>query len=99
MFEADHMSIDKFEPLLNQAFRIQLQDGENVELVLAETESRGSASIGERKGFSLLFAGPKTAMLQQQIYALQNDSLGTVSIFLVPVGAKGDLILYEAVFN
>jgi hypothetical protein len=50
--------------------------------------------------FSVYFRGPRTPILQQQIYRLTHDQMPELEIFLVPVGPdlKAGGMLYEAVF-
>jgi hypothetical protein len=49
--------------------------------------------------FSIFFHGPPTMFMQQGLRHLKNESLGEVSMFLVPVGQDADGFQYEAVFN
>jgi hypothetical protein len=51
------------------------------------------------ENFSLLFRGPLAPVLPQCIYRLTHDTLGSMEIFLVPVGPDGEGMQYEAVFN
>lgn len=55
--------------------------------------------VGSDLCFAALFAGPKSAPLQQQTYRLHHAALGTFSVFLVPVGRPGKDLSYEATFN
>jgi hypothetical protein len=38
-------------------------------------------------------------VLPQAIYQLEHDRMGTMDIFLVPIGPDGQGMGYEAVFN
>ena len=49
--------------------------------------------------FSLLFRGPLTPLLPQRIHRLAHPELGTLEIFIVPVGPDGAGQRYEAIFN
>jgi hypothetical protein len=49
--------------------------------------------------FSLRFRGPERAFLPQQVRTLAHPQLGTLGIFLVPIGRADDGFLYEAIFN
>lgn len=99
MSDLDKLSLETFEALLNQFFKVEFDNGKQIELMLSEVKKQGSSSSGDKQSFSLLFKGPKEMVLQQQIYPLQNDNLDLLSIFLVPVGSEDDHILYEAIFN
>ena len=52
-----------------------------------------------REPFSLLFSGPLELFLQQHMYTLQHDELGSVEMFLVPVNQDENNTFYEAVFG
>ncbi len=81
---------------LNTKFRVVEMD-EPVELELFNVSELKTG--GGQESFSLLFHGAKDKLLPQKLYDLEHDTLGQGSIFLVPVGAKDDIIEYEAVFN
>jgi uncharacterized protein DUF6916 len=49
--------------------------------------------------FSLVFRGPLDQPLEQGLYPLTHESMGTESLFLVPIGQGADGFRYEAVFN
>jgi hypothetical protein len=49
--------------------------------------------------FSLVFHGPLDALLPQRIYRLENERMGVVELFIVPIGQNADGYAYEAVFN
>ena len=52
-----------------------------------------------RRPFSLIYRGPLTPILPQQIYPVEHPELGTLELFLVPVGPEGGGMQYEAVFT
>jgi hypothetical protein len=58
------------------------------------------ARKGGRAGgaFSLLFTAPSGPWLPQAIYPVQHPTLGTMEIFLVPVGPESGGNGYQAVF-
>jgi len=49
--------------------------------------------------FSLLFAAPKGPWLPQAVYPVKHPSLGTMEIFLVPVGPIAEGNGYQAIFS
>jgi hypothetical protein len=67
-----------------------------IELMLTEVSARQAA--GAYESFSLLFEGPEDRPLPQGLFELSHQRLGTLEIFLVPVGVDGTR-RYEAVFN
>jgi len=49
--------------------------------------------------FSLLFHGPVSPRLAQQIYSVEHDKLGSFPLFLTAIAGDAEGISYEAVFN
>jgi hypothetical protein len=54
-----------------------------------------------RKGgaFALTFMSPPGPFLQQSTYPLEHPALGTLELFIVPLGPKAGGNSYEAVFT
>lgn len=92
---------ETFERCESREFRLEPgPDGAGalaLELVECATLPSGRAPEG-REPFSLLFRGPAQPVLPQRIYRLENDDLGELEIFLVPVGSDPEATTYEAVF-
>jgi hypothetical protein len=99
----DNLTQALFEPLIGTSFRLRV--GEKVlELALVQAVKLTAypgrdGKMPKRQPFSLVFRGPREFMLPQQIYALEQDTLGPVEIFLVPIGPDDIGQRYEAVFN
>ncbi len=100
------LTVSDFIGHVNVSFRIPLESGEAIDLELIEARTIGeghrSDSPGIRKqAFSLIFRGPLDRLLPQRIYPIQHPTLGTLEIFLVPLGPEGDTRghHYQAVFN
>jgi hypothetical protein len=98
-----------FEPHLGTEFRVAAPDGpggpdagdrESFSIRLDEVVSgRASAAAPRPDPFSLEFTGPQPA-LDQRIHTLDHPSLGSIQLFLVPIGVDPDgRVRYEAVFN
>jgi hypothetical protein len=83
------------------ATEIPATDPSLPELVLAEAEPISSmvAPGGRRQAFSLVFRGPGDLILGQGMYRFENDRLGSLEIFIVPLQPDGDGARYEAVFT
>ena len=104
MRELDRLTVDDFIPVVGHAFVVD--DGNTtgaIELVL--TEASGSApsapaadGSGRRSPFHLRFRGPSDPVLAQQICPLENDALGRLQIFLVPIDRDESGTTYEAIF-
>ena len=97
----DKLTADDFSSQLETTFTVRLPDSPPRDLVLVEARrlSKITATAPGRAPFSLLFRGPKEPILPQRIYPLENEALGRLEIFLVPVGANADGVQYEAIFN
>lgn len=77
----------------NRRSYVQLQLIEVKELKREVNENRGYNG----ESFSLLFQAPQRTKLSQKTYLLSHDNLGEFSLFLAPVGSRGDK--YEAIIN
>ena len=90
----ESLTADSFRPRLREHFKLQLDDGRlDLELVeVAEFDAGGRAG---RAPFSIVFRGPADPALAQGIWKLENDRLGELELFLVPIGPGQ----YEAVFT
>ncbi len=73
---------------------------EDFVLRLRQAESFGSR-VDPQSGrpFSCIFKGPDEPVLAQGIVDLRHPRLGSLSIFLVPIGPAADGMQYEAVFT
>jgi len=49
--------------------------------------------------FTVILRGPRVPLLAQATYALRHPRLGSIRVFLVPVGQDAQATLYEATFN
>ncbi len=52
-----------------------------------------------QENFFLIFEGPLEPMLNQQIYEMEHEQLGSLSLFMVPVARNTSGMQYEVVFN
>ena len=93
----ENLHLSSFSEHLNTKFRIHPDESTVVETELIVAEDTGSTPRQER--FSLIFRGPHQPFLPQQIYRMEHDKMGTLDLFLVPVGRDEDGFHYEAVFN
>lgn len=99
----DAWAVNDFQPLVGSAFEVVLDNAETVSLTLVDVRALAPATEQRRAPFSLLFHGPAQPILAQQTLSLQHATLGTVSIFVVPLGlATNDSVTharYEAIFT
>lgn len=96
----EKLTADDFAPLVATEFVVALDAGANAPLRLVEIGHYPRSGVGSRPApFSLIFEGAASTPLDQRIHHLEHPDLADLDIFLVPVGRRGDLIRYEAVFN
>lgn len=95
---------ETFAPHVGSRFAVALADrpdarGGVLELELCAIEALRASQDAPRVPFALRFRSPAvTRYLPQRIYALAHPVLGTLEIFLVPLGADAVGMRYEAVF-
>jgi hypothetical protein len=102
----EQLTVSDFIGHVNATFRIPLGPGDVLDLELIEAKIIGEGrrpdapGIG-RDAFSLIFRGPLDRLLSQRIYPVEHPTLGTLEIFLVPLGPEDDSkgLHYQAVFN
>lgn len=101
----DQCSVEHFSPYLETEFFLQQGAGSRPVVVrLIEAALLGQATepcdaSGRRRGFSLVFRGPEQPALAQQVYRMEHEHLGTMELFIVPIGPDARGMRYEAVFN
>lgn len=95
----DTLTVDRWRECLGQNFRARLGQDAGIDLKLTSATPLGAESGYQRQPYSLMFDGPLTPLLPQAIYPLQNESMGELGIFLVPLGPQGQAMRYEAIFT
>ncbi len=89
-----------FSESLRTRFLFHRESAPPVELELIEVqELPGSPSDPDARSFSALFLGPADPALPQQTYSVSHAALGTLLLFIVPIGRDAQSIRYEVVFN
>jgi hypothetical protein len=84
-----------FEPLNGEEFRLTAA-GSELALKLAEVRRSGEA-VRVGGAFSVLFTTPEGPSLPQAIYPVTHPALGTLDVFVVPLGPKGGVNRYEVI--
>lgn len=77
-------------------------DAESVTLELTSVKPLTRSGVGSREDpFSAEFLGPAQPVLVQSIYPMTHERLGTLELFIVPLGPDPETggMRYEAVFN
>jgi len=73
------------------------RDGQAFELLLTSTQD--ILTTDQQTNFSLEFVAPTDTPPEQGIYRLEDDELGSMDLFLVPVARDAEGLHFEAVFN
>ena len=78
MTDIAKITMQDFEPCLNQGFRVLAESGDAFGLELIEVKPLGVNKVKEgfHQPFSLLFRGPLTPALEQNIVELEHETLG-----------------------
>jgi len=93
----EDLTLAMFEPLVDDTFTLDAGAGEPLHLVLTAATPAGEQP-GGRAPFGLIFMGPPQPLLPQAIYRLEHAELGTLEIFIVPLGQDAEATRYEAIF-
>ena len=87
----------EFSSVVDARFDLRQADGRAVEFTLVECKSL--LSNERQECYSLVFRGPADVPPVQNIYVLENDKLGTIELFLVPIKKDDNGLYFEAVMN
>lgn len=99
---SDRLDVAEFQQRLGQEFRLDLGGGNELRLELATVRDLGRRAdpSGELSTYALVFRSPgERRHAPQGTYRLTHAGLGTLEIFLVPIGPDPVGMRYEAVFN
>ncbi|MEM7049389.1 MAG: hypothetical protein AAF604_07005 [Acidobacteriota bacterium] len=95
----DQLQKDAFADRVGTKVHLTLPDSAELELTIHEVTALPQHDGQTRPPFSVLFRGPEAPVLEQAIYSLGHSDLGTMELFLVPLGPKKSGFEYEAVFT
>lgn len=95
------LTFDAFDGRVGEVFQVAAGSGETIQLRLMEVQrlSQRQSTPDSRDGFSLMFHGPLSHFLPQQIHSLEHAVMDELAIFLVPVGQDSDGYRYQAIFS
>jgi hypothetical protein len=88
---------DAFAEVLGTFFKLPAAEGMVLDLELVEVSESKSHAFQET--FSLLFKLPPGYEAPQGLYEMSHEKLGTMHLFLVPIGIEDDRLRLEAIFN
>ena len=99
----DKLTSADFGACLNQPFRIHADSPGPLEAELIQVAELGTAPSDQqdapRRAFSIILRAPPDVVLPQSIYPVEHAQLGTLDLFLVPLGPDRVGMRYEAVFT
>jgi hypothetical protein len=100
---ATDWQLEHFTPLVGSTFTVALAGGATLALTLqsaARLEARVPHESG-RQPFDLRFHSRSDACLPQCICVMTHEVLGTLEIFIVPIGRlpDGSGFIHQAIFN
>lgn len=93
------LSHSSFEEQLNTPFRVHFGAEAPLEVTLYEVRLHEPHDGPRKQPYSVYFRSPQRGVLPQAIYRVEHDHMGTLDIFLVPIGPDAQGMRYEAVFN
>jgi hypothetical protein len=96
------LPLDTWRALVGKPFRLHAGADRSFDFELIEARDIGGrpAASGEfLPCYSLVFRGPESGLVPQATYRIENEGIGALEVFLVPVGPDGAGIRYEAIFN
>ena len=100
----DTLTHEDFAPHVGAAFPVKLSD-RVLDLTLESVRVLGPkperlVKPGKRAtAFGITLRGPADAFLKQGTWEITHPALGSIAVFLVPVGQEEAGFLYEAIFN
>ena len=101
----DTLTPGAFSECIGQTFRLHLDPLGWVEAELIDVTPAGSRTVeaaravGRREPFSIVLRAPGDRLAPQRSYTLENERLGRLDVFLVPIGPDALGMRYEAVFG
>jgi Domain of unknown function (DUF6916) len=101
----DELALDDLRPLVGETFAVDRGDDTVTPLILVSVTDlvetgRAPVQAGRRHAFSAVFRGPGgPGYLRQRTYPVAQARLGTLDIFLVPIGPNAEGMQYEAIFS
>ncbi len=94
------LSASDFEPHDGTVFRIANGD-EAIEAMLIEVVARKGDTVkdAQRSPFAILFRVINGPEFEQQMVHMEHDVMGSLDLFLVPIGPDEEGMRYEATFS
>jgi hypothetical protein len=91
----ERLTVETFAAATGDIFALDAGDAGRLDLELCDARALGP----DDRPFTVVFRGPAEPLLPQRIYRLEHASIGTLEIFIVPVGRDESGATYEAIFG
>jgi hypothetical protein len=88
---------EDFAACIGSSFRLCPDHPDAFDLVVEQVSEL--KAIEGQESFSVYFRGPADRGVPQATYPLENDRLGRLEIFIVPIARDENGYRYEALFN
>ena len=97
---SEQLTHGRFADCVGDTFSVEFDDGQAGPMELIEAKLLPTREAQVRNDpFSLVFRHVDQHVHPQQMYRLQHQQLGSLDVFLVPIGPDEQGMRYEAVFN
>lgn len=94
---SEHLTVADFSKNLNTKFKVFYSEEKVFEAKLVEVlELKNNETL---ETFSVVWLLPADFGFEQRVFKIEHSELGTMELFIVPVGQNESGIRYEAVFN
>ncbi len=93
------LTVETFAELIGGRFALRAGPDATLDLELIEANPLGARPGRGRAPFSVLFRGPLAPVMPQRIYPLVHETLGSLELFIVPIGPRDGGMVYEAIFT
>lgn len=88
---------DEYAACLNTDFMVEVSPELKVSMKLTEV-----TELSERfhqQSFSLIFTAPDNTLAGQGQFSVEHETLGTIELFMVPIGKDSKGMLFQSLFN
>ncbi|WP_286265879.1 DUF6916 family protein [Thalassotalea atypica] len=99
LVDLSDIQMTDFSNIVNQPFRCLAPIEGEIELTEVVALNKQDDSRAKKAPFILVFHAPLEFPIQQDTYHLSHQELGTMAIFLVPVGKSEESVIFEATFT
>ena len=88
-----------YHDCLNQSFTLYSDETDHQLELIEVTRLHDGHDATAPAAFSIVFRADKDLLLNQGTYRMNNQALGELDIFIVPIGPDQEGMCYEAVFT